>query len=49
VAFIHLFCRADGQGEAWDLPAIAEGTRFNGGALGISNLKPVETDSSFSW
>jgi hypothetical protein len=42
-------CRADGQGEAWDLPAIAEGSRFNGGALGIDNLKPTETDSSFSW
>jgi hypothetical protein len=43
------FHRADGKGEAWDLPAIAEGTAFNGGALGISNLKPVEADSSYSW
>lgn len=41
--------RADGKGEAWDLPAIAQGSRFNGGAVAIADLKPVEVDSSFSW
>lgn len=41
--------RADGRGEAWDLPAIAEGSAFNGGALGVHNLKPIEADSSYTW
>eukprot|EP00775_Hariotina_reticulata_P004173 gene4173-4421_t len=40
--------RADGKGDSWDLPAVAEGSRFNGGALG-ENLRPMEVDSFYSW
>lgn len=40
--------RADGKGEAWDLPAVVQGARFNGGALG-ENLRPMQADPSYSW
>lgn len=41
-------CRADGKGVTWDLPAVIQGSRFNGGALG-ENLRPMVTDSFYSW
>lgn len=40
--------RADGKGVAWDLPKVAQGDRFNGGALG-ENLRPMEVDNFYSW
>ncbi|WIA14984.1 hypothetical protein OEZ85_001692 [Tetradesmus obliquus] len=40
--------RADGKGVAWDLPKVAQGSRFNGGALG-ENLRPMEVDNFYSW
>jgi hypothetical protein len=45
----ELLERADGKGPSWDLPAIAQGRSFNGGAVGASALRPVETDASFTW
>jgi hypothetical protein len=45
---LHCSHSADGKGESWDLPAIAEGSRFNGGALG-ENLRPMEFDPFYSW
>lgn len=42
--------RADGRGDAWDLPALAEGRAFNGGAVGAAALRPVDSDGgSYRW
>jgi hypothetical protein len=50
-AVVHMIsscCSADGKGVAWDLPKVAQGSRFNGGALG-ENLRPMEVDNFYSW
>ncbi|KAI8474513.1 MAG: hypothetical protein J3K34DRAFT_407221 [Monoraphidium minutum] len=41
--------RADGKGDAWDLPKVAEGSRYNGGAVGLDNLRPMEQWNGFRW
>ncbi|KAF8060473.1 hypothetical protein HT031_004649 [Scenedesmus sp. PABB004] len=40
--------RADGKGVSWDLPAVVEGSRFNGGALREA-LRPMEVDAFYAW
>jgi hypothetical protein len=41
--------RADGNGVSWDLPMIAQGRRFNGGAYTADVLRPMSFDGSYDW
>eukprot|EP00877_Chromochloris_zofingiensis_P007165 jgi/Chrzof1/2701/Cz11g25210.t1 len=41
--------RADNKGLSWDLPMVAQGSRFHGGAVGMDNLRPARVDTSYTW